>query len=199
MAISLAKKQIMKNPWMAQDAKKALAKHIYSPAFKKTFSKSELQAIKKQWDNTFSKWSSDGVRQLFPRALKDIDKIAPGRLSRKQMDMANKWLSKNKLKPISVKDNEAQRRLFNKALPKLKDKWKTNSGKPWPKERFTNKTGQVSERDYEAHHLIQQKIGGVVEWWNIVPLSKSEHTGVSGVHRAKGAASVLLKTIKALN
>ena len=50
-----------------------------------------------------------------------------------------------------------------------------------------DKYGNQATRNYDAHHVIENKFGGKAEWWNITPAMRGvEHQG--GINRAQGPA-----------
>jgi hypothetical protein len=101
---------------------------------------------------------------------------------------------KNKLNKLSKDKNAIERKKFNNAKDKLIDQWERKTGNSWPTEMVKNKRGVLQPKKYDAHHLIEQQIGGAIKWWNIHPAKNgSEHQG--GIHRKKGPASVLLKSV----
>lgn len=58
------------------------------------------------------------------------------------------------------------------------------------KETYTDKNGSVKTRNYDAHHVIENKFGGKAEWWNITPAMRGvEHQG--GIQRTQGPAEKL--------
>ncbi|GAB0080254.1 hypothetical protein TOC8171_56730 [Pseudomonas syringae] len=55
---------------------------------------------------------------------------------------------------------------FDSKLPSLRVEWK-KKGASWPKETYIDKCGSQTTRNYDAHHIIENKVGGKAEWWNI--------------------------------
>jgi predicted ribonuclease toxin of YeeF-YezG toxin-antitoxin module len=92
-----------------------------------------------------------------------------------------------RLSPTEVKANRAD---FDKNLPKIWKEWEAKTGKNWPKETYVDKNGVTKTRNYDAHHVVENKYGGKAEWWNITPAKRGvEHQ--SGIHRADGPAEQL--------
>ena len=85
---------------------------------------------------------------------------------------------------------EANRKDFNKKKNQLIKQWEEETGQKWPTETYVNSKGITKTRKYDAHHIIENKVGGKNEWWNITPAKNgSEHQG--GIHRKGGAAEIL--------
>ena len=67
--------------------------------------------------------------------------------------------------------------------------WEKQTGQKWPtytEDVISEKTGRVIRRKgdkYDAHHIIENNIGGEHEWWNIHPARfPDEHQ--AGIHGA---------------
>jgi len=92
---------------------------------------------------------------------------------------------------LEAKLVEANRKDFNKKKNQLIKQWEEETGQKWP--TFVNTKGKIQE--YDAHHIIENKVGGKNEWWNITPAKGgkrdlgNEHQ--SGIHR-KGAPAEIL-------
>lgn len=66
---------------------------------------------------------------------------------------------------------------------KLKNEWENQTDQKWPKDKLTGK-------DYEAHHIIENKYGGPNEWWNIHPArggKKNVNQHQSGIHNSNSS------------
>jgi filamentous hemagglutinin len=105
----------------------------------------------------------------------------------KQLELLKADLRENNYSRLSREEVKLNRAEFNDKLPSLRAEWEKNTGEIWPKEKFTDKNGNMKTRNYDAHHVIENKFGGKAEWWNITPAMRGgEHQG--GIHRAQGPA-----------
>lgn len=122
--------------------------------------------------------------------LTDIQSLTGRQFTPQQLDILKADLRENSYSRLSKEDVELNRVDFEKKLPRLRKEWEKNTGESWPKETYTDKNGSVKTRNYDAHHVIENKFGGKAEWWNITPAMRGvEHQG--GIHRAQGPAEKL--------
>lgn len=49
-------------------------------------------------------------------------------------------------------------------------------------------------KDYQAHHIIPQQLGGPHEWWNMHPLHPTDH--LRGIHGSGSALNQIIKEVK---
>lgn len=107
-----------------------------------------------------------------------------------QLDLLKADLRENSYSRLSKEDVELNRIDFERKFPNHRKEWEKNTGESWPKETYTDKNGSVKTRNYDAHHVIENKFGGKAEWWNITPAMRGvEHQG--GIHRSQGPAENL--------
>jgi 5-methylcytosine-specific restriction endonuclease McrA len=98
-----------------------------------------------------------------------------------------------KLDPAAYKVHKKNYRLQRDHLIA---EWERETGQRWPqhppnlltKEGLPSKFAATAQ---QAHHIIPQEIGGPQAWWNLHPLSVTEHQG--GVH---GKGAPLTKAVK---
>ncbi|SBT16760.1 Ribonuclease YxiD [Marinomonas gallaica] len=122
--------------------------------------------------------------------LSDIQNLTDRKFTPKQLDLLKNDLRTNKYSRLSKDDVEFNRAEFDRKLPKIRKEWEKQTGQNWPKETYTDRNGKVRTRNYDAHHVIENKFGGKAEWWNITPAMRGiEHQG--GIHRAGSPAENL--------
>ncbi len=127
------------------------------------------------------------------RYIRDIEKITGRKLPAKQLRLLKEDLQNNKYSRLSVSEVKANRKAFTSSKKnKLIKEWERNTGQKWPKETYTNNSGKILTRYYDAHHIVEVKFGGKHEWWNIHPAKNGiEHQGKNGIHRVGGPAHEL--------
>ena len=84
--------------------------------------------------------------------------------------------------------------------PEVRDRliteWEKNTGQTWPRyEHIDRRTGEITIRKYDAHHINPQELGGQHEWWNMHPIHQSGHTGTGGVHAKDSQLRKILKGV----
>ncbi len=92
---------------------------------------------------------------------------------------------------LSKEDTALHRKDFNNKRSKLKIEWEVQTGQKWPThEALNNKTEKLEIKDYEAHHIIENKYGGPNKWWNLQPLrggKSNVNQHQSGIHKSKSS------------
>ena len=114
--------------------------------------------------------------------------VIPGSI---QKELLKSDLRDNSYNRLSTSGVKANRKAFTQNKKnKLINEWEKETNKKWPTETYTNRHGIVETRKYDAHHIIENKVGGKHEWWNITPAKNgSQHQG--GIHRKGGPAEQL--------
>ncbi|MCQ2999157.1 hypothetical protein NLO98_05235 [Pseudomonas syringae] len=119
--------------------------------------------------------------------LTDIQNLTGRQFTPQQLDLLKADLRQNTYTRLSKEEVELNRIDFDRKLPSIRKEWEANTGQSWPKETYTDGSGVERVRNYDAHHVIENKFGGKAEWWNITPALRGvEHQG--GIHRAQGPA-----------
>ncbi len=110
--------------------------------------------------------------------------VIPGSI---QKELLKSDLRDNSYSRLTTSGVKANRKAFTQNKKnKLINEWEVETGKTWP--TFTTNKGKVQK--YDAHHIIENKVGGKHEWWNITPAKNGiEHQG--GIHRSGGPAEKL--------
>ena len=123
--------------------------------------------------------------------LTDIQNLTGRQFPPQQLEFLKADLGENTYSRLSKENVRLNRVEFNEKLPSLRAEWEKNTGELWPKESFIDRNGDRRTRNYDAHHVIENKFGGKAVWWNITPAMRgSEHQG--GIHRPQGPAEKLL-------
>ncbi|MGU9829621.1 hemagglutinin repeat-containing protein [Pseudomonas sp. LF242] len=119
--------------------------------------------------------------------LTDIQSLTGRQFTPQQLELLKADLRENTYSRLSKEEVKLNRAEFDSKLPSLRVEWEKNTGASWPKETYIDKYGNQATRNYDAHHVIENKFGGKAEWWNITPAMRGvEHQG--GIHRAQGPA-----------
>ena len=122
--------------------------------------------------------------------LTDIQNLTGRQFTPQQLELLKADLRENVYSRLSKEEADLNRIDFERKLPSLRKEWEANTGQTWPKETYTDRNGNVKNRNYDAHHVVENKFGGKAEWWNITPAMRGfEHQG--GIHRAQGPAETL--------
>ncbi|WP_235864997.1 hypothetical protein [Pseudomonas frederiksbergensis] len=119
--------------------------------------------------------------------LTDIQSLTGRQFTPQQLELLKADLQENSYSRLSKEEVKLNRAEFDSKLPSLRREWEKNTGESWPKETYVDKYGKEATRNYDAHHVIENKFGGKAEWWNITHAVRGvEHQG--GIHRAQGPA-----------
>ncbi|MEE5061970.1 hypothetical protein V2J93_24570 [Pseudomonas alliivorans] len=119
--------------------------------------------------------------------LTDIQSLTGRQFTPQRLELLKTDLRENTYSRLSKEEVKLNRAEFDSKLPSLRVEWEKNTGASWPKETYIDKYGSQAIRNYDAHHVIENKFGGKAEWWNITPAMRGvEHQG--GIHRAQGLA-----------
>jgi predicted ribonuclease toxin of YeeF-YezG toxin-antitoxin module len=60
-------------------------------------------------------------------------------------------------------------------------------------QKINKRTGELDFQRYQAHHIVPQQLGGKHEWWNMHPLSVTEHQ--MGIHKESSSLNQILKSL----
>ncbi len=132
--------------------------------------------------------------------LRDVEAKTGVRIHESQKGPLKEALREESFGPMSPTDVARHRRAFNRVKNDLIEEWEANTGQTWPRytEDLPTKAGDGFSRyagdPYDAHHIIENQIGGPAEWWNIHPARfPDQHQG--GIHGAGSPLRTLLETI----
>ena len=134
--------------------------------------------------------------------LKDVEEQTGRKIHQSQIEPLKQALRAERFSPMTKAEIARHRSAFNRVKNDLIEEWERNTGQAWPRytQNVPKKSGEgFSKRvgdPYDAHHLIENKIGGPAEWWNIHPARfPDQHQG--GIHRSRSPLRVLLENIAA--
>ncbi|MCP3749534.1 DUF637 domain-containing protein [Pseudomonas sp. SBB6] len=160
-----------------------------------TFGKDALVAVEKKFGEALAGQGAKGLlnTQLskdIKAYLTDIQDLTGRKFTPQQLEILKADLRESTYARLSKEVVELNRIEFERKLPRLRKEWEKNTGQSWPKENYIDKNGNAKVRNYDAHHVVENKFGGKAEWWNITPAMRGvEHQG--GIHRAEGPAEKL--------
>ncbi|MEK4748078.1 hypothetical protein NST77_11020 [Niallia sp. FSL W8-0177] len=124
--------------------------------------------------------------------IRDVESKTGLKLHKSQIERLKGTLRENKYEKMTPLETLKHRNKFNSVKNKLIKEWEENTGQTWPRytEEIYDKKGRLARdigQPYDAHHIIENNIGGPHEWWNIHPAKfPDEHQ--AGIH-GKGSPS----------
>ena len=125
-------------------------------------------------------------KRRFSEYMTEIEKITKREIPKQQKEMVEKTLKERDFVKLDKEEVIVKRGEFSNSRKKLIEKWEEETGEEWPRylEDVVNENGIVIRRAgdfYDAHHIIELKVGGPNEWWNLHPAKfPDEHQ--KGIH-----------------
>jgi hypothetical protein len=138
-----------------------------------------------------------GIREY----IRDVEVQTGRTIPQKQIGILIDALRMKNYEKLSKAGAALNRLEFDKVKNKIILDWEKETGQTWPRyaEDVLSKDGEKVVRKkgaaYDAHHIIENELGGPAEWWNIHPAKfPGEHQG--GIHSAGSPLGNLLQNIK---
>lgn len=135
---------------------------------------------------------------LVRRYMKHIKEMTGLEVHPKQFEYLKEALRNKEYKKMTAEEVKKHRKKFSKAL---KDKciaeWEKETGQIWPRytEDILDSAGEIARKKgapYDAHHIIENQVGGDHKWWNMHPAKfPDEHQG--GIHGAGSPGNELFQ------
>lgn len=125
---------------------------------------------------------------LVRRYFKHIEDVTGRPVHPSQIERLKDALRTKNYEKLTVAQVEAHRKAFESVKDRVIRDWERETGQIWPTytEEIVNSKGKVLRKvgdKYDAHHIIENKVGGEHEWWNMHPARfPDEHQG--GIHGA---------------
>lgn len=133
--------------------------------------------------------------------VRDIEVQTGRKLHSRQVELLKDNLRSQRYSKLSKADTARHRRQFDSVKDDLIAEWERQTGQSWPRytENLPKKNGKpgfsrLKGDPYDAHHVIENELGGPAEWWNIHPARfPGQHQG--GIHRSGSPLRQLLENI----
>ncbi|RCS56088.1 hypothetical protein DTL42_00450 [Bremerella cremea] len=133
--------------------------------------------------------------------MRDIEVQTGRKLHSRQVELLKDNLRSQRYSKLSKADTARHRRQFDSVKDDLIAEWERQTGQSWPRytENLPKKNGKpgfsrLKGDPYDAHHVIENELGGPAEWWNIHPARfPGQHQG--GIHRSGSPLRQLLENI----
>jgi len=156
----------------------------------------ELQNLLKDSATTAGKLPA-GIREY----IRDVEQQTGRTIPQNQIGNLKDALRSKKYSKLPEADAALNRVEFEKVKNKLIVDWERETGQTWPRytEDLMTKDGTKVARKkgsaYDAHHIIENELGGPAEWWNIHPAKfPGEHQG--GIHGSGSPLRQLIQNIE---
>ena len=133
--------------------------------------------------------------------VRDLEVQTGRKLHSRQIDLLKDNLRSRRYSKLSKADTARHRRKFDSVKDNLIAEWERQTGQSWPRynENLPKTNGKpgfsrLKGDPYDAHHVIENELGGPAEWWNIHPARfPGQHQG--GIHRSGSPLRHLLDNI----
>jgi hypothetical protein len=125
---------------------------------------------------------------LVKRYFKHIEDMTGRPVHPSQIERLKDALRAKNYERMTAAQVEAHRNAFESIKDRVIRDWERETGQVWPTytEDLPGKGGKILRKagdKYDAHHIIENKVGGDHEWWNMHPAKfPDEHQG--GIHGA---------------
>lgn len=178
----------------AESGMEKVVKEATEKVTKETLEAGTEKAVKETGEQTVKEIAEKVVletgdkidKRRFSEYMTEIEKITKREIPKQQKEMVEKILKERDFVKLGKEEVIVKRGEFCNSRKDLIEKWEEKTGEKWPHylEDVVNENGIVIRRAgdfYDAHHIIELKVGGPNEWWNLHPAKfPDEHQ--KGIH-----------------